>query len=165
MHISRPRPGTGPTAARAGALLALACVLAGCGAQGNGAAGRPAHHSKATPSRSARPSPSPSRTASPSPTPLRTTGVHGCYDGTCTVVVAAHTRITFDGRLGVSGITVDSVGPDGVDMSADTSGGMAGHLLSQRPDQGGASTVNNMDIAVRDLAGPTARITFSRHGH
>jgi len=54
--------------------------------------------------------------------------------------------------------TVTAVGAEGVDLTSVDASGFTSSLLGQRPDQGGASTVNELSIAVLTIAGNTAKL-------
>lgn len=85
--------------------------------------------------------------------------VRACFDGTCEIAVAGPLDIPFDGRYGVYGISVVAIAPGGVDLMGST-GGMTGNFLSQRPDQGGPSTLNELSFSVVAISGTTAVIAF-----
>ncbi|WBB59646.1 hypothetical protein O7599_29445 [Streptomyces sp. WMMC500] len=164
------RPGLSAVRGAAGAgcgLLALAAVLTGCGSDSDDdakAAG------SAPPSRSAEPSP-----ASPTPTPAKSSPppsprpakpmkpstpaeLDACTDGSCTVVVTKGTEIPAAPGLRAGPFSVTGVGAEGVDLTSVDATGFNSSLLDQRPDQGGASTINELSIAVVSIAGDTAKL-------
>ncbi|MGW0842829.1 hypothetical protein ACWD26_22275 [Streptomyces sp. NPDC002787] len=155
------------TAGTVCALLALAAALTGCGSDSGDDAGAP---TRATPSRSAEPSPAsptptkPSSSPSPSPTavkpmtPSTPAELGACADGSCTVVVTKGTEIPRAAGLRAGPFTVSAVGAEGVDLSSVDASGFTSNLLGQRPDQGGPSTVNELSIAVLAIAGDTAKL-------
>jgi len=145
------------------ALLALAAALTGCGSGSGDDKGAPA---PSTPSPSAEPSsasPTPTKPSS-SPTavkpmkPSTPAELQACADGSCTVVVKQGTEIPRADSLRAGPFTVTAVGAEGVDLSSVDATGFASNLLGQRPDQGGASTVNELSIAVLAIAGDTAKL-------
>ncbi|WP_150130327.1 hypothetical protein [Streptomyces sp. 150FB] len=62
---------------------------------------------------------------------------------------------------GTGPFTVSAVDAEGVDLSSVDASGFTTNLLDQRPDQGGASTVDELSIAVLAIAGDTAKLRLS----
>ncbi|WP_407564574.1 hypothetical protein [Streptomyces sp. 184] len=161
-----------PSAARgaAGSLcaaLALAAALTGCGSDWGDIAGA---SGSATPSRSAEPSaasptPAPTKSsASPSPTaaepmkPSTAAELAACADGSCTIVVTKDTEIPAAPGLRAGPFTVTDVGAAGVDLTSTDPSGFVASIHDQLPDQGGASSINELSIAVLAIAGDTAKL-------
>ncbi|WP_326795639.1 hypothetical protein OG946_09185 [Streptomyces sp. NBC_01808] len=166
------RPAARPSAARGAAgsvaLLALAAVLTGCGSDSDDAKAS----ESATPSRSAEPSPqSPTPTPTPTPTtpppsptpvkplkPSTQAELAACTDGSCTVVVQKGAEIPAVPGLRAGPFQVTGVGAEGVDLTSTDATGFTSSLLGQHPDQGGASTINELSIAVVTITGDTAKL-------
>ncbi|MEO3766451.1 hypothetical protein [Streptomyces sp. B8F3] len=157
---------TARAAAGTVALLALTAALTGCGSDADDAKAS----GPESPSRAAAPSP-----ASPTPTPTPTTPppspasakplkpstqaeLEACTDGSCTVVVEEGTEIPAVPSLRAGPFQVTGVGAEGVDLTSTDATGFTSSLLGQRPDQGGASTVNELSVAVLTLTGNTAKL-------
>lgn len=164
------RPGARPSTARAAAgavcaLLALA-ALTSCGSDADDDKGAT---SAASP-RSSEPSPdapTPTPTKSsppPSPTPVKPlkpstqAELDGCTDGSCTIVVTEGTEIPAAPAHRAGPFQVTGVGAEGVDLTSVDATGFTSSLLGQRPDQGGASTINELSIEVVTLTDDTAKL-------
>lgn len=131
-------------------VLACSLLLAGCGASS-------ADRSRATATETwtkVTPQPGPSPTL---PRAADGDDILACTDGSCEILVTGEMGIRFDDpALGVAWLSVTGVGPDGVDLQVVTAAGATANLISQTPDQGGASVVNELTILVVTLAGDRA---------
>lgn len=156
---------------RAAVAVGVAGLLAaGCGspdgAGGDDGTGGPrtppasSSAASAAPATSAAPGRSSSPTSSPSPTYRATKDLRTCYDGTCTVEVREGTVIPFGDGVRLPDLTIDAVGPSGVDMTAFGSGAVM-RLSGQTPGQGGPSTLNETDVEVLAIEGDTAVLRVS----
>ncbi|KIF72866.1 hypothetical protein QR77_00280 [Streptomyces sp. 150FB] len=87
--------------------------------------------------------------------------LRACADGRCTVVVTKGTELPGTAGPGTGPFTVSAVDAEGVDLSSVDASGFTTNLLDQRPDQGGASTVDELSIAVLAIAGDTAKLRLS----
>lgn len=85
--------------------------------------------------------------------------LRGCTDGSCTVVVKKGSEIPEAPGHRAGPFTVSAVSEaEGVDLTSVSASGFTSSLLGQRPDQGGASTVNELSVAVVEIAGDTAKL-------
>jgi hypothetical protein len=69
--------------------------------------------------------------------------------------------ISLDGQLGVPQLDVTTVGPDGVDFVVVMPDGTQASMLGQRPDQGGPSTLNKLQVYVIWLGKDSAVIRLA----
>lgn len=136
-------------------------LAAGCAAGGDHRSGAPA---SAVPAKSSPPAATPS-TASPTATPFphAANGSHfqACADGRCEVLVTHRVRLPVH-CCGLSFLEVTRIRPEGVDFQGVAGDGTLLQLSDQTPDQGGASTIDNLSVAVIALDRHRAVIKLSR---
>lgn len=89
------------------------------------------------------------------------TDVRACSGGSCEVLVTGPVALPLDARFGLSSLSVQDITAAGVDFGAVASDGTILNLYQQRPDQGGASVVGNLAIAVVACDGHAAVIKLS----
>ncbi|WP_165974940.1 hypothetical protein [Nonomuraea deserti] len=151
--------------------VTVAGLLTGCGAPAEETAS-PAAAPATSPTSPAPSSPAPSSpvASSPSATPSPTasslpkarngTKLRACRDAKCEVLVSDGRTITLDARWGLAPVQV-SVENDSVTFRMVTASGMQATLSEQTPDQGGPSTINDVDFEVLAVKGKKAVIKIT----
>jgi hypothetical protein len=142
------------------ALVAVGCAaaLVACGAP------VPKQAAPATPSPSVSPSaaPTPSPSSVVLPRAADGTNVRACFDATCEILVTGRTKIPVDEKYGLATLEVASISSSGVDFHAVAPDGTQLNASQQRPDQGGASTLNHVRILIVAMNDKGAVIKLSR---
>jgi hypothetical protein len=104
---------------------------------------------------------SPPATTRGLPTAANASDFSTCFDGECEIAVSEPVDIPLDGHLVVAKVSVVAIHSDGVDLRAVTPSGFVADLLSQRPDQGGPSKMNQLGLGVVAISRGTAVLDFS----